>query len=153
MSEEEWLCELCGYNSQSDQTCTHCGRKMEISYLDIDPTRAGPAWGRLIFRAREPDKAAALWQEFSLHWADSEIGIHEGLNSQLEKFNTTADTVEVYGAEWAYFRLSDLLGDRGTIEFQELPEEAMPHRRRPSLPIPPIPGPWRSVPRHWRHKG
>jgi len=145
MSEEQWLCEFCGAYSLSEQTCTSCGRKMEFHDLNVPGFQT--VWGRLTVRAYEPDKAEMLWHDLSVLWADLEKDLERWLDSQLEKFKTSADSVELYCSSWHGSRIKELMGSRVTIEFQELPEEQIPY-----LPIPPRPAHWRQpyVPRSKR---
>jgi hypothetical protein len=143
MSEERYFCEYCGYDSTNRQQCSHCGRAIENLFTEPPGFRL-PAWGRLTIRAYEPDKAEALWKDLSVIWADLETGLERWLDSQLEKFETATDSVELYCSSWHGYRIKELMGSRVTIEFQELPKEQIPY-----LPVPPRPAHWRQpyVPR------
>jgi len=107
-----------------------------------------PAWGRLTIRVRDPAMADTVWKEVAAVWDDLEENTNqEFLVSQMEKFQNPAESLELYGSEWGVFKVKEALGDRVTVEFQELPEEEIPKR-----PLPPRPAHWRKpyVPRHKR---
>lgn len=95
-----------------------------------------------------PSSAEQVWKELHDIWRDLEENTnHQFLPSQLEKFNTQGESVELYGSESGVSRMKEALGDRGTVEFEELPDEAIPSR-----PQAPRPAHWREpyVPRRRR---
>jgi hypothetical protein len=148
MSEEEkYFCEYCGYYSQSKERCTSCGR--DIADLFTQPISFRlPAWGMMRIRLLALSSAEQVWKELHDVWKYLEEHTnHQFLPSQLEKFNTQEETVELYGSESGVSRMREALRDRGTIEFEELPDEAIPSRPRA-----PRPAHWREpyVPRRRR---
>ena len=129
MSEEEtFFCDYCGYDSRDRNTCTHCGKDI----TDLEPRFFQlPAWGRLTIRLLEPATAGNIWKELTPHWQHWEKNSNLGLMpSQVEKFNTQAPVLELYGSDFEIRNLKELLQGRGSIEFEELPQEALPKRPR-----------------------
>ncbi|MFY0583595.1 hypothetical protein ACN28S_63195 [Cystobacter fuscus] len=143
MSDEQYFCEYCGYNSDSRERCTQCGR--EIAHLFDHPSKfIPPLWGKMILRIDEETGSERIWKELAEVWREKVEETRPHKPSQLENFNTTANTVELYGADYMASIMQEAMGARGSVEFQELPHEQMPHRPKYQLPRPP------TVPRNKR---
>lgn len=86
-----------------------------------------PAWGLITVRLLDPSKAPDLWKEIARLWDDLETKTEHGfMPSQMDKFEGATDSVDLYGSEWALFKLKELLAGRGTLEFRELPDDQIP---------------------------
>jgi hypothetical protein len=143
MSDEQFLCEYCGYNSDSRERCTHCGR--DIADLFDNPSQfIPPLWGKMTLRLHDRTGSERTWKELAEVWREKVEETRPHKPSQLEQFNTSADTVELYGADYMASIMREAMGARGSIEFQELTHEQMPHRPMYKLPRPP------TVPRNKR---
>ncbi|ATB30323.1 hypothetical protein [Melittangium boletus] len=145
MSAEQYFCEYCGYNSESRERCTHCGK--EISDLfDNPPGFRVPVTGKLTLRLHADTAVDQAWKDAADVWkTEEETQPAWGIPSQLERFVTSSLTVEVYGMDYMESALRKALGERGTVSFQEIPHEAWPFRRpKYQLPRPP------TVPRNKR---
>jgi hypothetical protein len=147
MSEEVYCCEYCGYGSSSKERCTHCGR--DIADLFTHPAGFRPlVWGKMTVHLLEPADAEHVWKEIAEEWSHREQNTNLGmLISQMDKFNTRADVLELYGSDSEASAIKKILHGRGTIDFEELPHDQIP---RP--PPPPRPAHWREpyVPRRKR---
>lgn len=136
MSNEQFFCEYCGYDSDSRERCTHCGR--DIADLFDNPSQfIPPLWGKMTLRLHDRTSAERTWKELAEVWREKVEETRPHKPSQLEKFNTSADTVELYGADYMASTMREVMGARGSVEFQELPPEQMPHRPKYQLPRPP----------------
>jgi hypothetical protein len=136
MSAEQFFCEYCGYDSDSRERCTHCGR--DIADLFDNPSQfIPPRWGKMTLRLHDRTVAEQTWKELAEVWRENVEEARPHKPSQLEKFNTSADTVELYGADYMASTMREVLGARGSVEFQELPHEQMPHRPKYQPPRPP----------------
>jgi hypothetical protein len=138
MTERTYLCESCGHLSPSRERCTRCGRDLSGLYQEERDTSwmnrpMLPAWGLITVRLYDSSQAPQLWKEVADFWdwleAETE---HMFLPSQMDKFDTQAPAIELYGSTWAMYRLNQVLAGRGTLEFKELPEDQIP--KRPKLP-------------------
>ena len=136
MSDEQFFCEYCGHSSGNADRCEHCGRERE-HLMESDIGFRVPHWGKLIIRLIPPVEAERIWSALAGVWRERVEGLMPyPLPSQMEKFNTNADTLELYGADFMTGILSDALGDRGRVEFQELPHEQLPHSPKYQFPRP-----------------
>ncbi|WNG13993.1 hypothetical protein [Cystobacter fuscus] len=143
MSDEQFFCEYCGYNSGNRERCTHCGR--EIAHLFENPPQFTiPRTGRITLRLHDRTDSENTWKELAEVWREKVEDTRPHKPSQLENFNTSADTVELYGLSYMVSLMQEAMGARGSVEFQELPHEQMPHRPKYQLPRPP------TVPRNKR---
>lgn len=144
MSDQQFFCDYCGYYSDNQERCSHCGQ--DIAELFTHP--AGfeiPRQGRLTILLSAPGHAEHTWRQLAELWDKLERETNLGLQpSQMEKFPPAGDTLELYGSELELRPVQELLKGRGTVEFQELPREQLPHRPRYQLPRPP------TVPRNKR---
>jgi len=86
MSDEQFFCEYCYYNSDSRERCTHCGQ--DIAHLFDNPSQFIPP----------------LWDGVE------ETRPHKP--SPLEQFNTSAYTVELYGADYMASLMREAMGAR-----------------------------------------
>ncbi len=151
MSEEMYCCEFCGYGSSSKERCTRCGSDIAHCFNEETNGMHGvmlPAWGRITVRLLEPSHADVIWKEVGEVWDWLEQHTeHQFLLGQMEKFKTQAASVELHGSEFGARKIKEVLQGRGSIEFEELPDDQIPHR-----PIPPRPAHWREpyVPRRKR---
>ncbi|ATB30325.1 hypothetical protein [Melittangium boletus] len=143
MSNEQYFCDYCGYNSDSRERCTHCGKYIADLH-DNPPQFIPPLWGKLILRLHDGTEAKQIWTELAEIWRAKVEVTRPHKPSQLEQFHTSASTVELYGADYMASIMREALGARGSVEFQELPHEQMPHRPKSQLPRPP------TVPRNKR---
>lgn len=134
MSGEQILCETCGYNSTNRERCTNCGQ--DISDQLDNPPFLIPMFGRLTLRLHGEARAEQAWRELADIWRDKVEKFTPHKDSQLERFDTSADTVELYGADYMADIMREALGARGTLDFQELPHEQMP-QRAPYKPLRP----------------
>lgn len=144
MSDQRFLCEYCGYSSDNQERCSHCGR--DIADLFTQP--AGfkiPLQGKLLIRLSSLGHAEHIWRELAERWDRLERETNLGLQpGQMGKFPPAGDTLELYGSELEIRPVQEVLNGRGTVEFQELPREQIPHEPRYELPRPP------TVPRNKR---
>jgi hypothetical protein len=143
MSNEQFFCAYCGYNSDSKERCTHCGREIDDLY-ETSPRFIVPRTGMLTLRLHDGAGAEQTWKELADVWRERVEETRPHKPSQLEKFNTSSDTVELYGVSYMISIMEEALGARGSVAFQELPHEQMPHPPRYQLPRPP------TVPRNKR---
>jgi hypothetical protein len=144
MSDQRFFCEYCGHYSDSQERCEHCGHEHE-HLAESDVWFQVPAWGKLIIHLTPSLDPEGTWRALAEVWRERVEEMRPYLlPSQLEKFNTRADTLELYGADFMVGILSEALGERGRIEFQELPHEQMPQSPKYQLPRPP------TVPRNKR---
>lgn len=144
MSDEQFFCEYCGHTSSHPVRCEHCGQARE-HLAESDVGFRVPLWGKLFIRLTPSLEAEGTWSALARVWRERVEGLKPyPLPSQLEKFNTSADTLELYGADFMVGILSKALGERGHIEFQELPHEQLPHSPKYQFPRPP------TVPRNKR---
>ena len=138
MSGEQILCETCGYYSTSRERCTHCGQ--DITDQVDNPPFLIPRFGRLTLRLHGEAGAEQDWRELADIWRDKVEKFTPHRDSQLEQFDTSANIVELYGADYMANLMREALGDRGTLDFQELTHEQMPHQapykplRPPTVP-------------------
>ncbi|MFL5352312.1 hypothetical protein [Archangium sp.] len=144
MSDQQFFCEYCGYYSDNQERCSHCGR--DIAELFTQPVWFRvPEQGRLTIRLSSPDHTEHIWRELAELWdrleRETSLGLYPG---QMKKFPPTGDTLELYGSELEIRPVQELLKGRGTVEFQKLPCEQIPHRPKYQLPRPP------TVPRNKR---
>lgn len=138
MTEKTYLCESCGHLSPSREWCTRCGRDLSELYKEerdnswLDRPMQSP-WGLITVRLHDPSQAPQLWKEVAdlWDWLEAETE-HQLLPSQMDKFDTQAPAIELYGTVWGMDKLHKLLAGRGTLEFKELPDDQIP--RRPKLP-------------------
>lgn len=137
MSEEEFLCELCGHYTLNRVRCTHCGQ--DIAYLFENPSGFRiPVWGLITIRLLEPGDATRVWPELASEWAEWERWTNLGLvPDQLERFNTQSEAVELYCSDADLDKIKKVLQGRGTVEFQELPHDDIPRRPPSKFPRPP----------------
>ena len=143
MSDKQFLCEYCGYNSESRERCTHCGRDI----ADLFDNPAGfriPLFGKMTLRLHDSAPAEQTWKELAEVWRKERVEKWPRKPSQLEKFDTSADTLELYCADYEADIMQSALGLRGSVDFQELSHEEMPHDPPYKLPRPP------TVPRNKR---
>ena len=144
LSDQRFLCEYCGYSSGNQERCSHCGR--DIADLFAQP--AGfkiPLQGKLLIRLSSPVHAEDVWREVAELWDRLERETNLGLQpGQMGKLPPAGDTLELHGSELEIRPVQEVLNGHGTVEFQELPREQMPHRARYELPRPP------TVPRNKR---
>jgi ribosomal protein L37E len=125
-----YLCEYCGHSSQSRERCTQCGHPLE-NPAEIDP----PRWGRMKVRLHAPTDIGQLWKKLARYWSEWEAKPELALiPSQLERFDTSADTLELYGSDFEVRALRQLLRGKGSVEFEELPGERIPRRSHSSTP-------------------
>ncbi len=144
MSERQFFCEYCGHDSDNQEQCSHCGHERE-NLTEADVEFRVPRWGRLVIRLTPSAEAERIWGVLTEVWRERVEGLMPyPLPSQLEKFNTSAETLELYGADFMTGILSKALGTHGHIEFQELPHEQLPHSPSRQFPRPP------TVPRNKR---
>jgi|GEM_PF-3500844 len=144
MSDDQFFCEYCGHCSVNPAHCMHCGRERE-NLTEADVEFRVPRWGRLVIRLTPPAEAEQTWAALAEVWRERVEGLRPyPLPSQLEKFDTRAETLELYGADFMTGILSKALGVRGHVEFQELSHEQLPHSPSGKLPRPP------TVPRNKR---
>jgi hypothetical protein len=132
LSAGQILCEYCGYNSNNRERCTHCGR--DIADLMDNPPFRIPLVGRMTLGLRDSLEATRAWKELADIWHDK--GFSSFTDSQLERFDTDADTVELYGTDYMADIMREAMGTRGTVDFQELSREQMP-QRAPYKPLRP----------------
>jgi hypothetical protein len=136
MSDEPFFCDYCGYNSDNGQLCSHCGR--DISDLVHPAPFSVPLNGRMTLCLRDSQEAARVWKELAEVWYDKRFSSFR--DSQLERFDTDADTVELYGTDYMADIMREAMGTRGTVDFQELSREQLPQPalykplRPPSVP-------------------
>lgn len=143
MSTEQFFCDYCGYNSSSRVQCTHCGR--DITELYEKPVQfIVPRSGRLTLRLHDTAGAEQTWKEVAEVWRERVEETRPHKPSQLDQFNTSADSVALYGVSYMVSIMEEALGARGSVDFQELPHEQMPHPPKYELPRPP------TVPRNKR---
>lgn len=139
MSDEQFFCDYCGYNSANRERCTHCGRYIADLH-DNPPQFTPPLWGRLTLRLHDKAGSQQAWKELAEVWRTKVEVARPHKPSQLEKFNTSSETVELYGADYMASIMREVLGTRGSVAFQELPYEQMPQgpkskpRRPPTVP-------------------
>jgi hypothetical protein len=138
MSDEQYFCASCGYNSDNKERCTHCGNEIDDLY-ETPPAFRIPLWGRLTLRLREGIPCEPTWRELVEVW-HKEMEKWPSRPGQLEKFDTSADTLELYGPDYTVSIMRSALNARGSVDFQELSHEEMPHappykpRRPPTVP-------------------
>lgn len=144
MSDQQFFCDYCGYYSDNQERCSHCGR--DIAELFTQPVWFRvPEQGRLTIRLSSQDDTEHIWRELAELWDRLERKTSLGLYPrQMEKFPPAGDTLELYGSELEIRPVQEVLKGRGTVEFQELPREQIPHRPKYQLPRPP------TVPRNKR---
>ena len=137
MSERQFFCEYCGHDSDNQERCSHCGR--DIADLFTQPVWFRvPLQGRLIIRLASSAHAEHTWKELAELWDKLERETNLGLHpNQMDKFPPVGDTLELYGSELEIRPVREALQGRGTVEFQELPREQIPHRPARQLPRPP----------------
>lgn len=143
MNSEQFFCAYCGYNSDSKERCTHCGREIDDLY-EKPPRFIVPRSGRLTLRLTDKTGAEQTWRELAEVWREKVEETRPHKPSQLDQFNTSADTVELYGVSYMVSIMEEALGTRGSVDFQELAHEQMPHPPKYELPRPP------TVPRNKR---
>jgi hypothetical protein len=144
MSDEQFFCDYCGQSSSNAEHCEHCGRERE-HLAESDIGFRTPLWGKLTIRLMSPVEAERIWSGLAGVWRERVEGLKPyPLPTQMEKFKTSAATLELYGADFMAGILSKALGEQGRIEFQELPHEQLPHSPSSQLPRPP------TVPRNKR---
>ena len=143
MSDEQFFCAYCGYNSDNKERCTHCGQEIDDLY-EQSPPFITPLSGRITLRLHDGTDIEQTWKELAEVWRkEEETRPHRP--SQLEQFNMNLNTVELYGLSYMVSTLREALGERGSVEFQELPHDQMPYRQpKYQLPRPP------TVPRNKR---
>jgi hypothetical protein len=132
MSAGQILCEYCGYNSNNREKCTHCG--WDITDLVDNPLFFIPLVGRMTLRLHDGKDATRVWKELADVWFDKRFSSFS--DSQLERFDTDADTVELYSTDYMADIMREAMGTRGTVDFQELTREQMP-QRTPYKPLRP----------------
>jgi hypothetical protein len=86
-----------------------------------------PDWGLITVRLLDPSQAPRLWQEVARLWDWLETETEHGfMPSQMDKFEGATASVDLYGSDWALFKLKELLAGRGTLEFKVLPDDQIP---------------------------
>ncbi|PTL84946.1 hypothetical protein [Vitiosangium sp. GDMCC 1.1324] len=144
MSDEQFFCEYCGYYSDSNERCTHCGKDIADLFTNPSGFRI-PLMGKLLIRPYDRADAERTWTALAEVWGKLERETNLGLlPSQMKKFPPPGDVIELYGSDFEASILRDELPGRLVIEFQELPREQIPHRPKYQLPRPP------TVPRNKR---
>lgn len=139
MSAEQYFCAYCGHNSNRREVCTHCGLPIDDLY-EKPPAFFVPLWGRMTLRLHDGEDRAQTWKELAEVWRTKVEATRPHKPSQLDQFNTSADTVGLYGADYMASLLRDALGSRGTVDFQELPPNEIPRApkyiplRPPTIP-------------------
>ena len=138
MSDESFFCEYCGHSGERVERCEHCGHEREPP---AEIRFRAPAWGRLPVQLVSDHEPRREWPALAKVWKERVEELRPyPLPSQMEKFDTSASSLELYGADFMGEILSDALGERGHVDFQELSHEQLPHRpanplaRSPAVP-------------------